>query len=173
MFRYAGRFGDDDSTALRPAIPVLTEYDTITKRDDPDDPAVLRFAHLVGAAHGAAGADATPAHVHSRKAMHRSEERILRRIQSEWQTLVVDVDDIDSTDWLSIDWADPKDSRPPALTVRISGKTLRSVSSGFETFCRSLLAATGTSAVVGVWGIRATPGARVDRAVIVLSRNTP
>ena len=221
MFRYTGRFGDDDSTpgqdivsqiaradiayiddplsfpwellddaalscplaidlsgcdpdalvALRPAIPVLTEYDTITKRDDPAGPIAARFAHLVGAAHGsAADLDASGGEAKALKTMQMSEERILRRTRREWQTLVVDFDDIVSIDWLTTDWTDAEDLRPPALAVRISGKTLRSVPAGFETFVRLLVTTTASSSVLGIWGIRDVPGAPVDRSVVVLSR---
>ncbi len=164
----------DALVALRPALGALTEHDLITKRSDPGSPAAERFAHLVGATYSSiAPTDKESKATKALKTMQRAEDNIVRRTATDWQTLVIDFDDVGSIDWLTTDWTDTSDERPAALAVRLSGETIRSISIGFQAFGQWLISATACTAIVGIWGIRENAGAPLDRAVVVLSKGAP
>ncbi len=157
----------DQVTALRPALRSLGPFDSVIHRAKPDDRQTRRLARHVGVRSIEPSHADAPALIEG-KQLDQVEQAIIRRLQTEWQTLVIDHADIDDVNWAAARWRAPDDSRPAALAIRLPGEVIRSNANGFDGLARALLAKVGGRVVVDVWGVRSQPGNPVSRGLVVI-----
>lgn len=149
----------DQLSGLRPALSHLNGSDTILNAP--------KLAQQLGVR------STTPApesiiDLARAKSLDVIESSIIARLGSEWHALVVDYDDIVSSNVRAQTWNDTPNALGAAVVVRVPGAVIRTNPQGMAALASELISQVDGSQLVDVWGVRAAPGDVVDRGLVVI-----